>query len=200
MRRIYAQGDLDGACFLYSIANAYVALRHDAPAFASVCRAFGQVDHPGDFLNGQVGTTGSYDKNYALLERNIRRMLALLGPAPDAVPDAPPFYVTRVPGPFRAALLEQLIDASSVVLVRYKGSSKYSTDMDHWVCAVEYDRQRQAAHVACSVRWQKSCDGQARGYGELFHERYGRWSNDILDQEHAHAIVEEEVFRIATEP
>lgn len=25
-RKIFAQGDLDGACFLYSIANSYVAL------------------------------------------------------------------------------------------------------------------------------------------------------------------------------
>ena len=78
-RRISAQGDLDGACFLYSIVNAYAALCGSAPSFGNLCAALAQVEHPGDFLNPSVGTTGHYDLDYALLQRTIERTLALLG-------------------------------------------------------------------------------------------------------------------------
>lgn len=78
-RRISAQGDLDGACFLYSIVNAYAALCGSAPSFGNLCAALAQVEHPGDFLNPSVGTTGHYDLNYPLLQGTIERMLALLG-------------------------------------------------------------------------------------------------------------------------
>lgn len=78
-RRISAQGDLDGACFLYSIVNAYAALTGGAPSFDNLCAALAQVEHPGDFLNPSVGTTGHYDLDYALLQRTIERTLALLG-------------------------------------------------------------------------------------------------------------------------
>jgi hypothetical protein len=62
-RRIFAQGDLDGACFLYSIVNAHAALCGQPPEFARVCAAFGQVDHPADFTLG--GHTRGYDQNPA---------------------------------------------------------------------------------------------------------------------------------------
>jgi len=190
-RKIYAQGDLDGACFLYGIVNAYAALRREEPEFAAVCRAFGQVDHPGDFLNGSVGTTGSYDNDYGLLEGNIKRILAILGQAE--------FFVQRISGHFSADLLETLLGAQSVVLLRYTGSSHNAAGMDHWVCAVAYDRKSRETHVACSVRLQKASNGQGAAYRETLHE-HGRWSNDILSDAHAHAVVDGEVFRIALQP
>jgi hypothetical protein len=192
-RRIYAQGDLDGACFLYSIVNAYVALTGRAPDFGRVCAAFAQVDHPADFLNASVGTTGHFDRDYALLQNTIERMLALLG---GASPDSPRFLVTRIQGPFSAASLNALLDAKSVVILRYQGSSMFADAMDHWVCVVAHDAAQGRLHVACSVRHQRACNGAPCSYAETLHPEFGRWSNDQLCPERAYTVVEGEVFRV----
>jgi len=225
-RRIYAQGDLDGACFLYSIVNAYVALCGKPPDFERVCAAFAQVDHPADLLNASVGTTGGYDLDYPLLQNTIERMLALLGGAspgtqhsatqlPDArhsatqLPDArhsatqlPPaqtFTVQRIEGPFSAASLNALLDAKSVVILRYQGSSAFADDMDHWVCVVAQDSASGCMAVACSVRHQRACNGAPCSYAETLHPEFGRWSNDQLCPERAYTVVEAEVFRVRLE-
>lgn len=205
-RRIYAQGDLDGACFLYSIVNAYVALTGRAPDFERVCAAFSQVDHPADFLNASVGTTGGYDLNYALLQGNMERMLALLGGAspgahpPDSqLPPAQRFHVERIAGPFLPASLDALLDAKSVVILRYQGSSQFADNMDHWVCVVAHDGQSGSMAVACSVRHQRACNGAPCGYAETLHPEFGRWSNDQLCPERAYTVVEGEVFRVTLE-
>lgn len=194
--RIFAQGDLDGACFLYSIVNAYVALLGRPPEFERVCAAFGQVDHPADFLNASVGTTGGFDQNHALLQNNMERVLALLG---GQGPDSPRFHIQRIPGPVAAAGLGALLDATSVVILRYQGSSEFADNMDHWVCAVAHDGPGGRLAVACSVRRQRACDGSACRYAETFHPESGRWSNDALCPERAYAIVEGEVFRVRLE-
>lgn len=192
MRRIYAQGDLDGACFLYSIVNAYAALKHQGPEFAAVSRAFAQVDHPADFLSGIVGTTGQYDQKYVLLEDNIRRVLTLLGGGT--------FSVRRIAERYSVDMLEELLGENSVVVLRYMGCSKFLSDMDHWVCAVEYDTGDKTVHVACSTRLQRACDGVACAYAETFNERCGRWSNDMLLPGREHTLVDGEAFQISWRP
>ncbi|MBU1230273.1 MAG: hypothetical protein KKA55_08195 [Proteobacteria bacterium] len=192
LRNIYAQGDFDGACFLYSTVNAYVALQRETPDFEAICKAVAQVDHPGDFLNGTVGTTGSYDNNYALLEKNIRAILANLGNAE--------FLVQRIAGQSSPQRMEELVGPNSVAIVRYTGSSDNSSDMDHWVCVVECDRGDAGMHVACSVRLHKALDGLGCAYAERFHEGYGRWSNDILSERQEYTLVAGEVFQISIQP
>lgn len=200
-RRISAQGDLDGACFLYSIVNAYAALCGSAPDFPSLCAALAQVEHPGDFLNPSVGTTGHYDLDYPLLQNTIARMLALLGgESPGAQsPPAQRFHVQRIEGPLdvRSAALRP--DARSVVILRYQGSSHFADGMDHWVCAVAHDVAQGRLHVACSVRHQRACIGAPCGYEERHHPEVDRWSNDQLCPERAHTLVEGEAFRVRLE-
>lgn len=186
-RHIYGQGDLDGACFLYAVVNAYVALCGKAPQFDAVCAAFAQVDHPGDFLNGIVGTTGHYDGNYALLQDNLERVLSRLG--------GESFHVQRIEGPSTADSLRALLGPDSVAVVRYQGNSALTQDMDHWVCAVAADAQG-GTFVACSVRFQKSFCGSECRYAETFHPQFGRWSNDLLHIGGEVKLVEGEVFRV----
>jgi len=220
-RRIYAQGDLDGACFLYSIINAYVALIGRAPGFEPVCAALAQVAHPGDFLNPSVGTTGKYDRDYPLLQQTIERLLATLGgeppqaqgdgmqpdptqyspvqQSPTQLPRVQRFNVQRIEGTCSLPALSALLHASSVLILRYQGSSLFAHAMDHWVCAVAHDGAQARLHVACSVRHQRACSGSPCGYAETFHPEVGRWSNDQLCPERAHTIVEGEVFRVRVE-
>jgi len=200
-RRIFAQGDLDGACFLYSIANAYVALTGRAPDFAHLCAALAQVPHPGDFLNPSVGTTGHYDLDYSLLQSTMERMLALLGgEGPDSQRlYVQRFHVQRIEGPLSVRSAALLPDARSVVILRYQGSSHFADDMDHWVCAVAHDAALGCLYVACSVRHQRACIGAPCGYEERHHPEVDRWSNDQLCPERAHTLVEGEAFRVRLE-
>lgn len=215
-RRISAQGDLDGACFLYSIVNAYAALCGSAPSFGNLCAALAQVEHPGDFLNPSVGTTGHYDLDYALLQRTIERTLALLGgESPDVQQSgsqqspahSPPaqrfhvqrFHVQRIEGPLTVRSAALVPDARSVVILRYQGSSHFADDMDHWVCAVAHDAALGCLYVACSVRHQRACIGAPCGYEERHHPEVDRWSNDQLCPERAHTLVEGEAFRVRLE-
>jgi len=194
-RMIYAQGDFDGACFLYSIGNAYVALRGEMADFGRLCAAMAQVDHPGDFLNGCVGTTGAYEKRYDLLEANIRRMLATLA---GSGPGAPHFEVARLTAPPRPEALARLINPQSVVILRYQGSSQNAAAMDHWVCAVDCDAPGGLIHVACSVGLHKAVD-EGRLYQETIHAN-GRRSNDVLTREREHTVIEGEVFQVSLLP
>lgn len=219
-RRISAQGDLDGACFLYSIVNAYAALCGSAPSFGNLCAALAQVEHPGDFLNPSVGTTGHYDLDYPLLQRTVERTLALLGgegpdsqdlgtqhpdpqlpgtQPPDSQHSAQRFHVQRIHGPLNLRSAAILPDARSVVILRYQGSSHFADDMDHWVCAVAHDAALGCLYVACSVRHQRACIGAPCGYEERHHPEVGRWSNDRLCPERAHTLVEGEAFRVRLE-
>lgn len=205
-RRISAQGDLDGACFLYSIVNAYAALCGSAPSFDNLCAALAQVEHPGDFLNPSVGTTGHYDLDYPLLQGTIERMLALLG---GEGPPAQRFHVQRfhvqrihvqgIERPLTVRSAALLPDARSVVILRYQGSSHFADDMDHWVCAVAHDAALGCLYVACSVRHQRACIGAPCGYEERHHPEVDRWSNDQLCPERAHTLVEGEAFRVRLE-
>lgn len=189
-RRIYNQGDLDGACFLYAVVNAYVALTGRAPEFWVMAQALGQVDHPGDFLNGIVGTTGHYDQNYPLLQDNLERVLARLGPGLSGRR----FAVRRQEGPCSAETLAGLLGPDSVAVIRYQGNSALTRDMDHWVCAVAHDAASGGTFVACSVRYQKSFAASGCTYSERFHPDCGRWSNDLLHIGGDLKLVEGEVF------
>lgn len=188
-RRIYAQGDFDGACFLYGIVNSHMALTGTRPAFERLCAAIDGMDHPGDLLNPNVGTTGGYEKDHAKLSANIRRALAALA---GSDPGAARFAVTRLAGGLRAADIARRIGPASVVLLRYQGASLHAEGMDHWVCAVA--AEGEILRVACSVRLHKAIDA-GETYAEEDHA--GRRSNDALTPDRPYLLVDGEAFVIA---
>ena len=191
-RWIYAQGDFDGACFLYGIVNSYVALTGTRPDFERLCAAIAGMDHPGDLLNPNIGTTGGYDGDMGKLADNIRRALAALGGEGHG---AARFNVTRLPGPLSAADIARHLDSASVVLLRYQGASLHSEGMDHWVCAVA--AEGESLRVACSVRLRKALDTDEK-YAEA--DFNGRRANDALTPERAYELVAGEAFVITRAP
>lgn len=188
-RWIYAQGDFDGACFLYGIVNSYVALTGERPTFERLCAAIAGMDHPGDLLNPNVGTTGGYDGDMAKLGTNIRRALSALG---GDEPGAARFTVTRLPGRLSTADITRGLGPASVVLLRYQGASRHAEGMDHWVCAVAAGGE--TLRVACSVRLHMAIDA-GEAYAEEDHA--GRRSNDALTPGRAYSLVDGEAFVIA---
>ena len=131
-RKILAQGDLDGACYLYSIANSYFALTSKQLTSAqwkhSLCASPFKLD---DYLSGQG--TEALDHTPDYLEGLCRNFLGEIKNAR--------FEVTRSENvssrSLRAALSEK-----QVVIVAF-------SDGDHWVSIVDADQQK--FYLACSA-------------------------------------------------
>lgn len=176
-RTIHAQGDLDGACFLYSAANAYSALTGRKPNLARWARAIQNVPHPADFLDPTCGTTLNYEQDPNLLGHALETIF-------DAVAtDGPRIDFTWHPEAAEYTDVAELVDNRSVALFRYMGNTRYARDMDHWVCGVATRRRTierpLRIYVACSSRWIEAYPESRFLYRERQHAT-GRWSNDVV--------------------
>ncbi len=201
-RQIYAQGDIDGACFLYSIINAFTALTGKHSDFENICTMLAHVKFPQDFLVGNVGTQRGYAQESSLISTTIAQCLRFLGEENFSVTKLAYQEITDI---------SNAIDKNSVVLVHYKGDTKYMENMNHWVCCVATSEANELAneqmttqagnqartqdgtiiHVACSVMLQKIFL-YYENYQEVYHHDMCRWSNDELTSKTK--IVAEDVY------
>lgn len=186
-RHIYAQGDLDGACFLYGLVNVYLTLTGREPYLNRICEAFRRVPFPEDFLSGNTGTEGGVRAEPGLLIRIIENILAAVG---DEV-----FTVNRLAGSAWEDLAAAVTE-KSVVLLHYRGDSLKLRNFDHWVVAVALAPERRALYLACSVALQKNSFNRYSTYEETFHPVLCRWSNDELSGLNPYVIPQNEAFQI----
>ena len=131
-RKILAQGDLDGACYLYSIANSYAALTCKQLTGTQWKRSLRASPFKlDDYLCGQG--TEALDDTQDYLEGLCRNFLG-------RIPNTQ-FEVTRredvSPRLLRAALTEKQV---AIVAIN---------DGDHWVSIVDADKKQ--FYVACSA-------------------------------------------------
>jgi len=189
-RRIHTQGDFDGACFLYAIANAYTALTGRRPELEAWDEGIRAIPHALDFLQGCVGTTQHHEKDADLLCNTVTAMLAAFS-GKGASPS-----VEFCPHVSDLASVAQLVGQRSVVVFNYKGETRHVRAGDHWVCAVAVDGDPLTVHVACSIR--RSDDGRFndREYVETHHRDADRYSNDCIAEEHMTEIVAGTAFKI----
>jgi hypothetical protein len=176
-RSIHSQGDLDGACFLYSAANAYTALTGRSPDLARWARAVQGVPHPADFLDPTCGTTLNYEQDPSLLGDALETICAAVGK------EGPRIDFTWHPEAAGLEDVTELVDSRSVALFRYHGNTRYARNMDHWVCGVAVRRPRLEragrVYVACSSRLVDAYPESPYLYREREH-RNGRRSNDVV--------------------
>ncbi|GGB55159.1 hypothetical protein GCM10011502_30130 [Oceanisphaera marina] len=107
MRKILSQGDMDGACFLYAVCNAYHALSGRKATAKRWRESLKWIPFANDFISD--GGTWRYDEDVALYEFSISRILREL--APDMT-----FRLECVPKIKKPSEFAELIDSSSVVL------------------------------------------------------------------------------------
>ena len=191
-RRIHAQGDLDGACFLYALGNAYTALTGQIPEPQRWDRAIGSIKHPVDFLKPCVGTTDHYEKDLRLLEDAAISFLDHLAGTQSA------FRVQRDSEADNLEGLASLVDSKSVAVFWHRGATEFVDQGDHWVCAVAAEETPLVVHVACSIRHGDDGRFNDRRYVERFHESLNRYSNDSVREEHAIRIMQGFVLQIAS--
>ena len=192
-RTIHSQGDLDGACFLYSAANAYTALTGRSPDLARWARAIQKVPHPADFLDPTCGTTINYEQDPSLLGAALEMIFGAVAKA------GPRIDFTWHPEAAGLSDVADVIDGRSVALFRYHGNTRYARNMDHWVCGVAARRPRLGragrVYVACSSRLIDAFPESPYLYREREH-RNGRRSNDVVILDDRAALVNGCVFQL----
>ena len=189
-RHIYNQGDFDGACFLYAMANAYAALTGQEPRQSDWDRGVGSLSHPLDFLQGDVGTTLHYEQDPALLGQAVHKMVESM-----SHPDAP-LKAEAMPEATSLEAIANLIDERSVAVLWYRGQTRHVAQEDHWVCAVAASCDPLCVHLACSIR--RPDDGRFGdgAYKEVYHAGLDRYSHDSVTEEETVAIMPGSVFRV----
>ncbi|MFC1736380.1 hypothetical protein ACFL1X_09690 [Candidatus Hydrogenedentota bacterium] len=190
-RRIHTQGDFDGACFLYAIANAYTALTNRRPRLEDWDSGIRQIPYAVDFLQGCVGTTQRHEKNHALLTETILTMLTELSARDSLIQAELQSDITDI------VAISSLVTHNSVAILWYRGQTAFVDAGDHWVCAVAKNEEPFRLHVACSIR--RSDDGHLndRDYAEVHHSDLDRWSNDCITSKHGIEIMRGSVFKIS---
>lgn len=157
-RFILAQGSMDGACFLYSIANAAKALtgskRLRAQHWSNMLQTIKRV---GDFMDQQVGTENCDPRPRQQVEL-VRRMMKELTPNHSVT-------VSLVPSEdLTGKRLSALLDQKSVLVIGTQ---------NHWVCAVDIDHDGRNLLIADSSQLHET-----KHYKERIGGRLGRVSNN----------------------
>jgi len=173
-RKIHTQGDLDGACFLYSLANAYTALTGERPELGRWDEAISKLKWPIDFQKACVGTTDHYKKKPAQTAQDAKLVLSTITATNVALAVSACSDTKTLDG------VASLIDSSSVAILWYQGNTKHVQNGNHWVCAVAAEKDPLVVHVACSIR--RSDDGRFNDnqYIETEHTELKRYSNDSI--------------------
>lgn len=133
-RRYLIQGDLDGACFLYSIANAVVALSGRKPTITQWSNSLQYIPFAADFLKGNTGTK-NYDEKPELYEFAIKQALSELSPNRK-------YKITSFLNIDSIADIDKLINQNSVIIL--------NINSEHWICIVSVLPSQNKLLAACS--------------------------------------------------
>jgi hypothetical protein len=149
---------MDGACFLYSVANAAKALTRNKNVSPQRWTDMLQtIKRAGDFMDQQIGTENC-DSRPQHQNTMVSRMMAALAPT-DGI------TVSLVADEhLTGRRLAALIDPETVLVVG---------TLDHWVCAVDVDEEGRNLLVADSSQLH-----EVGGYVEQGAGQFGRISNN----------------------
>lgn len=144
-RRILLQGDMDGACFLYSIANAFTLLTNKKVTITKWSKQFEYIPFSEDFLSGNIGTK-NYDDNMSLYEFAIKQSISLAYSSKKYLNE---ITIKSHPQIRKLNEIKPLISNKSVVILNISG--------EHWICAVGIDEKRNSIQAACSEIPENIC-------------------------------------------
>lgn len=130
-RFIRTQGELDGACFLYALANAIQAIRARQISSADWSRMLSKLTNTKDFLDQSCGTqrTDNSVRKQALLANRVVQGLSRQGT----------LRAESVSPLTRRSALEEIITTQSAIVL---------SSPQHWYCIVDADSQQ--LYIACS--------------------------------------------------
>ena len=177
MIKIYSQGNLDGACFLYSIANAYKALSNKDITKSAWSKAVKGVLFLEDFMDGTLGTE-RYNDNQ-MFEDVVINML-------NAFSRKIAFEVKQVKCG-NLASIKKLISEKSVAIFCYTVEKNGKEIINHWTCGVGANDDPIEIQVACSY-----CNAEPKKV-----DKFNRWYNETRTNNNTTKVIKESVFKIS---
>jgi len=190
MKHIYSQGDYDGACFLYALANAYSAVTGQRPPCGAWDMGIRSLHYAHDFLGGCIGTSEHFSADPQNIPAAVSVMLSSFNSTGSTVQWA------HLPALHELGQLAPLVDHKGVIIFRYQGETAHIDAIDHWVCAVATTVKPFRLHLACSYRKTHEDWKPGGRYREQYHEKMKRYSNNWLGLRHDCRIVAGSIFRI----
>lgn len=157
-RKFLIQGDLDGACFLYSIANSAVLLSSRKPTTKQWGNALQYIPFSADFLNGELGTK-NYDDQHEIYSFAIKQALSEFSPSKN-------YKIKSYPQFEKIEDIKNLISSSSVVILNING--------DHWVSVSDLSISKKSLFTVCS-----DLGDRVNNYQENLCDNYGRYYNKV---------------------
>ncbi|WP_157354269.1 hypothetical protein [Aromatoleum toluclasticum] len=157
-RRIFAQGDLDGACYLYSIANSYVALTSKQLTGAQWKKSLRASPFKlDDFLSGSG--TEALDGTPDYFEGLCRNFLERIR--------STQFHLTRNENVTAKSLRASLTDNQVAIIA--------INDGEHWVSIVDADQNQ--FYIACSAAVLSSASPYLEQRSPNFQRAFNRTSS-----------------------
>jgi len=157
MNRINSQGNYDGACFLYSIANAYAALTGKNLSQRVWDEAVAEMPFLAQFMTAAEGTR-LYNDSVPLYIFSINRLLNGYRKKR--------FQIDSMPNLRDGAELLASISGNSVVILNIRS--------EHWVCAVDHTTAGAKLFLACSAQLFEKRSKYEEKTGPTFGRAYNR--------------------------
>lgn len=134
--KIRLQGDMDGACYLYSLANAYQALTEKSVNEKQWSKLIDQVGNARDFLDVTNGTSRIDDiliKSTLLTDMHLKAIDKKFN--------------------FEIDLIDCHNDIQNIGRLN-KDTILIAANEEHWYCIVDFNGRNGKAMIACSAVWQ----------------------------------------------
>lgn len=157
VRFIRSQGDFDGACLLYSLANATQALTRRQVLIEDWSAMIQSLTGASNFLDNVAGSKDT-DSDQVAQEVLAKNILLLLSPTL--------LLTAETVIKLKDGSLRRIAPSADTVIV--------CSNQQHWFCIVDSDDHY--AYVACSWVWQRD----PGSYVERVSPRLGRIYNDVV--------------------
>lgn len=149
---------MDGACFIYSIANAYVSLTGQRPKQEAWDNAIQRLPHAKDLLKGNVGTENFESLKWQAAMNSVLREFGGLG-----------FRATPLGKMTSKSEIGKEIGRRSVVVFCWR--------QEHWVVGTAYDSAKKILYIACSAQLKETTANIPSLYTEAKDPLFGRHYN-----------------------
>jgi hypothetical protein len=168
-RKILSQGEFDGACFIYAVANAFLCLTGKRPTQHKWDKAIDVLSFKKDFLKGGTGTERCFDE-----EIDMRAVISeMLQQLSKGTKGNFKFEVTFYDTVNNKNELYNLIKFNTVVL--------FCIDQEHWVVGSSFNQEDGILYITCSSQLLENSL-----YYEISDNKFGRpynafFKNKILN-------------------